>query len=136
MRILIFGGEYAIRELLRELLLVHGECTVLAGGEEALRCFALALEQRCPFHLVVCDLFSRGSASSEKMLPILWQMRSLEQKSGLCTCNRAGMLLVGAFMKAGSAESMEGLAPATFLRKPFEERELRQAVQRLGFVLS
>lgn len=136
MNILVFGGDFAIRELLRELLRFHGRCQVEIDAEHALDAWQQALEQRKRYHLLVCDMIPPGRRCCSGDMQTLWAMRALERSAGLCSCNYAGMLLVGAFLDPGGLGSvMEDLAPAAFLRKPFEERDLLLALQRLGLVL-
>jgi len=134
MNILLFGGDHAIRALFCELLEPLGCCRAEKDCEHALEAFSLALEQRRRFHLVVCDLVHTGCGRKECTLQTLWAMRAVERAAGVCCCNLSGILLAGAFMDPGGmANVMHDMAPATFLRKPFDEQDLQLALGRLGF---
>lgn len=132
MRSLVIGGDYAVRELLRELLTPFGPCQAQSCADDIVDRFAQALEQRQFYDLLVCDTVPRLQGRPDLLLQTVCALRTLEAKAGLPPCLRAGLLVVGTFRELGGILSMvEGQGPAQFLRKPFDEDALLRALERL-----
>ncbi len=133
MRSLVIGGDYAVRELLRELLTPFGPCQAQSCTDATVDSFAQALEQRQFYDLLVCDTVPRQRGRPDVLLQTVCALRTLEARAGLPPCLRARLLVVGTFRELGGILSMvEGQGPAQFLRKPFDEEALLASLERMG----
>lgn len=136
MRSMIIGEDFPIRELVSAMLEPFGPCVAATSSNEALDKFSGALSKKAPFDLIVCDLYPTKNGRTQNMMPTICAMRTLEKQARIPAHGAARLLILAAFRASETVRILEGLQPAVFLRKPFDDSALFLTLHRMGLIES
>lgn len=131
MRSLILGEDYPIRELIAAMLEPFGECVSTSDADKAIELFGHGLDNRNGFELIVCDVTPYKEGREKYLLEAVYAIRALEESSPPMPFGPAKLLLLAAFRDPETLMIIEELPPANFLRKPFDDEALDDALERL-----
>lgn len=56
MNILIVEDDFTSRNILKNIVSIHGQCDLAVDGQEAVDAFRMAWEQKKPYHLILLDI--------------------------------------------------------------------------------
>ncbi len=128
-RILITDDSSYQRALLRKILEPHGEISEAAGGKEASRLFAQALDRGLPFDLVLMDILMPGMNGHEA----LRRIQDIQDQAGIAAGERAKLVMVSSMDDPANmmqAQFEEGAA--AYVTKPYDHALLLETLRGLG----
>lgn len=131
LKVLIVDDEQVNREFLLHTLKAHGQCLAVGTGEAALGEHRRALLAEAPFALVFLDIMLPGIDG----LKTLELLRAAEDEFGLPDSARALVIVTTVLDDHQSAARafMQGNA-ASFMTKPFQARQIREELAKLGLI--
>ena len=127
MNILIAEDDASSRVYLYATLRLHGEIHIANDGDEAVDCFATALERHNPYDLVCLDIVMPAMDGHEA----LRRMRDMEQQCGTDSSHGAKIIMT---TSVGSIHDVAAAYRALcdgYLAKPFDRRAIIQELKRL-----
>ena len=129
-RYLIVDDDAVCRELLKDILSVHGECDLAYDGAEAIDAVRLALEDGAPYDLVCLDIMMPGTSGHDALQTI----RQIEARYGVLGSDGAKIIMTTALRdpKHCIAAFREGCE--SYVTKPIREEQLLAAMRQLGLL--
>ncbi len=127
-RILITDDSSYQRALLRQALEPYGEISEAAGGREACRLFAQALDGGRPFDLVLMDILMPGMDGHNALRII----RDIQDQAGVEPDGRVKVVMVSSLDDPGNmlkAQYEEGAA--AYMTKPVDQALLVETLRGL-----
>lgn len=130
-RILITDDSSYQRALLRDILEPFGEISEAAGGKEAGRLFAQALDRGRPFDLVLMDILMPGMDGHSA----LRLLHDIQEQAGIAAEDRARVVMVSSMDDPANmiqAQFEEGAA--AYVTKPYDRALLLETLRGLDIV--
>lgn len=130
-RILITDDSSYQRALLRNVLEAYGEVSEAAGGREACRLFAQALDRGRPFDLILMDILMPGMDGHEA----LRTLNDIQEQAGIAIEDRVKVVMVSSMDDPANmmqAQFEEGAA--AYVTKPFDHALLVETLRGLDFI--
>ncbi|MFP5227303.1 MAG: response regulator [Acidobacteriota bacterium] len=121
-KVLIVDDNRTNRRILEGLLTRWGMLpTVASGGTEGLKLYTEALQNGCPFRLVLTDMH----------MPKLDGFSLVEQLREVSDTSASTIMMLTSGGQRGDAKRCRELGIAAYLLKPVRQTELREAIDRL-----
>lgn len=131
MRILIVEDDFGSRVLMKKLLSGYGTCDVVVDGEEALSSFKMAWEEKNPYNLIMMDIMLPEMDGQEA----LQEIRNFEKEIGLADIDRVKVIMTTALGDPKNVVTAYNKGEASsYIVKPVEVAQLRQEMEKLGFL--
>ena len=129
MRVLIVEDDFTSRRMLKGILAFLGDCDVAVNGEEGIRAFRLAWQEKKPYDLICMDIVMPDCDGQEA----LREIREFEREKGVGGRDEVKVIMISALgdPKTVIHSYYEGGA-TSFLVKPLDAPRLLEEVQKLG----
>ncbi len=128
MRILIAEDDPASARYLEGLLSRHGECAVVADGQEAVEAFERALDENRPFALVCLDIMMPRLDGQEA----LERIRAMESARGIKPAREVKVIMTTALGDVRTVMSAYKQGATAYVTKPIASQKLLETIRTLG----
>lgn len=128
MRILIAEDDPASARYLEGLLSRHGECAVVADGQEAVEAFERALDENRPFALVCLDIMMPRLDGQEA----LERIRAMESARGIKPAREVKVIMTTALGDVRTVMSAYKQGATGYVTKPIASQKLLETIRTLG----
>ena len=129
MRMLIVEDDFVSRKLLYKYLEPYGEVDVAVDGEEALKAFELAIQEKTPYDIVWLDIMMPRLDGRQA----LKRIREIEQQLGIAGLARVKTIMTTALSDAANVvgsffkEGCDG-----YITKPYTRERIAAELNKLG----
>ena len=131
MRVLIAEDDFVARRILKEILSPYGDCDVVVDGEEAVRAFQLAQEEKNPYHLVCLDIMMPNLDGQDA----LKRIRALETERGIDKKTETKVIMITALSDPKTVFNAFYRGGATaYIVKPIDKTKLLNEIRQFGFI--
>ena len=127
-RFLIVDDDPVSREVLNDILTPHGECDVVADGNDAVEAVRQALENDNPYSMVCLDILMPHTGGHDALRAI----RRLESKHGLAASDGVKVIMTTAVRDSRHCLQAFREGCESYLAKPINATELLQQMYALG----
>jgi len=130
-RILITDDSSYQRALLRNLLEPYGEISEAAGGKEACRLFAQALDRGRPFDLALMDILMPGMDGHSALRLFI----DIQDQAGIAAEDRVKVIMVSSMDDpANMMQAQYGEGAAAYVTKPYDQALLVEVLRGLDVI--
>ena len=131
MRVLIAEDDFVARRILKEILSPYGDCDVVVDGEEAVRAFQLAQEEKNPYHLVCLDIMMPNLDGQDA----LKRIRALETDRGIDKKAETKVIMITALSDPKTVFNAFYRGGATaYIVKPIDKTKLLNEIRQFGLI--
>jgi len=130
MRILIVEDDFTSRMLLQKILAPYGECVAVSDGEEAIRAFGAAWEEKRPFTLICMDIMM-PKIDGKQALKLI---RELEARLSVEEKDKAKILMTSSLAEQQHVIDAVKSGATWYLVKPISKQKLLEELKRLKLI--
>lgn len=130
MRILIVEDDFTSRMLLQKILAPYGECAAATDGEEAIRAFGAAWEEKRPFTLICMDIMM-PKIDGKQALKLI---RELEARLSVAEKDKATILMTSSLAEQQHVIEAVKSGATWYLVKPISKQKLLDELKRLKLI--
>ena len=130
-RMLIVEDDPIARKLMVKFLSSHGDCDIAVDGEEAIRAFRLAQQDKRPYDLILMDIMMPNVDGREALSKI----REMERNAGVIGSSEVKVVMTTALGDPKSVvDSYYRSGATSYLVKPVEREKLLAELRYLGVI--
>lgn len=131
MKTLIVEDDFISRKIMKELLAPLGECDIAIDGEEAVKAFLLAHEEKRPYDLICMDIMMPNLDGHGA----LENIRDIERERGIECAREVRVIMTTALDDPKNVvDSMYRGGAISYLVKPVTRQKLLQEIRSHGLV--
>jgi len=130
MRILIVEDDFTSRMLLQKILAPYGECTAVMDGEEAVKAFGAAWEEKRPYTLICMDIMM-PKIDGKQALKLI---RELETRLSVEEKDKAKILMTSSLAEQTHVIEAVKSGATWYLVKPISKQKLLDELKRLKLI--
>ena len=131
MKILIVEDDFISRKIIKELIAPLGECDIATDGEEAVKAFRLAHEERRPYDLVCMDIMMPnldGHGALERI-------REIERELGIECADEVKVIMTTALDDPKNVvDALYRGGATSYVVKPITRQKLLKEIRSHGLV--
>ncbi len=133
MKILIVDDDFLSRKLLHFILAPYGHCDIAVNGEEAIRAFKLAMDEKKPYDLICLDIMMPEMDGQEAIKKI----RKIEKEKGIGAVDEVKVIMITALGDTRNVIDAFYFGGATsYLVKPIDHNKVVKELENLGLMRS
>jgi two-component system chemotaxis response regulator CheY len=130
MRILIVEDDFTSRMLLQKILVPYGECTGVMDGEDAVKSFCAAWEEKRPYTLICMDILMPRMDGKQALQLI----REMENRMSLDEKDKAKILMVSSLADQEHVIEAVKSGATWYMVKPISKQKLLDELRRLKLI--
>lgn len=131
MKTLIVEDDFISRKIMKELITPLGECDIAIDGEEAVKAFRLAHEEKRPYDLVCMDIMMPNLDGHGA----LEQIREIERQLGISCAGEVKVIMTTALDDPKNVvDALYRGAATSYLVKPITRQKLLKEIRSHGLV--
>jgi len=131
MRVLVVEDDATSRRMMLKILSTHGECDIAVDGEEAVKAFRMAWEEKRPYDLICMDIMMPKLDGHEA----LRRIREMEREMQLRDGDEAKVIMTTALGDPGNVVvALYQGGASSYLVKPVSKQNLLGEVRKLGLI--
>lgn len=131
MKTLIVEDDFISRKIMKELITPLGECDIAIDGEEAVKAFRLAHEEKRPYDLVCMDIMMPNLDGHGA----LEQIREIERELGIACVGEVKVIMTTALDDPRNVvEALYQGGAISYLVKPITRQKLLKEIRSHGLV--
>ncbi len=131
MRVLVVEDDFGSRRMMQKLLGPYGDIDLVVDGEEAVKAFRMAWEEKKPYVVVFMDIMMPKMDGHEA----LKRIREMERELGVKPANEAKVIMTSVLDDPKNViEAYYEGAATSYLLKPIDRDKLAFELSRLGLV--
>lgn len=131
LKILVVDDDIYSRQLLKEMLLPYGYPDMAANGDEAVKVFLMAHDEREPYDLVCLDIMMPVLNGQETLKKI----RELESEKGIHGLKGVKVIMTTALDDNRNILDAFKTGCEGYLVKPLDDDKLEKLLEKLGLVV-
>lgn len=129
LKILIVEDDFMVRQVLRDILEVHGVVDIAVNGEEAVQAFRVAWRKDEPYDLLCMDIMMPVMDGNEALIKI----REIELSLGIIGSDEVKVIMISALDDAKTVVKAYSKGGATsYIVKPIEKDRLLHEMRSIG----
>ena len=129
LKILIVEDDFMVRQVLRDILEVHGVVDIAVNGEEAVQAFRVAWRKDEPYDLLCMDIMMPVMDGNEALIKI----REIELSVGIIGSDEVKVIMISALDDAKTVVKAYSKGGATsYIVKPIEKDRLLHEMRSIG----
>lgn len=130
LRILIVEDDFISRKLLSRMLNKYGICDIAVDGNEAVKAFALSIEDKSPYDLICLDIMLPNMDGQE----VLRSIRKIEKEKSIFGLSRTKILMTTALDDSSNIFSAFRHQADGYLVKPITINTIQEQLVKLGLI--
>jgi two-component system chemotaxis response regulator CheY len=131
MRILVAEDDFISRRLIKDILIPYGECDIVVDGEEAVKAFQLAWDEKKPYDLVCLDIMMPNVNGQEA----LRRIRVVEKEKGVQGPKEAKVIMITVLDDPKTVvEALHKGGATSYIVKPISKGKLLDELRSLGLI--
>jgi two-component system, chemotaxis family, chemotaxis protein CheY len=131
MRTLIVEDEITCRQIMVAIMSPLGECEAATDGEEGVKIFRKALEEKRPYDLILMDIMMPKMDGQTALRNI----RQIEKENGIRSIQRVKVIMTTALEDQKNViEAFYKGGASSYVVKPVEKQKLLGEIKKLGLI--
>ena len=130
MKILIAEDEFTSRKLLQTFLSPLGETDIAVNGEEAIKVFSMAMDEKKPYDLICLDIMMPEKDGQA----VLKEIRAREDEKGIGGLNGVKVIMTTALKDKKNIFDAFRNGCEAYVVKPIDKVKFMQQIQELGLL--
>ncbi len=130
MKSLIAEDEFVSRELLKKMLSPYGKCDIAVNGDEAVKSFKKAVDEKEPYDLLCLDIMMPIKDGPET----LKEIRKLEQEAGIKGSAEVKVIVTTALDDQETVISSMTGGAAAYVVKPIRREKILGHLHEFGLI--
>lgn len=131
MKTLVVEDDFTSRTLLQKILASYGECDIAVNGDEAIKAFCFAMEQKIPYDLICLDIMMPMLDGQQALKAI----REVEKEKRIKGPDEVKVIMTTALEDPKTViESYYKGGATSYLVKPLDRKKLMTEIRKLGLI--
>lgn len=130
MRILIAEDDLATQKLMQRYLSSCGDCTVAVNGEDAVKAFVEAQDQKRPYDMLCLDIMMPKKSGHQ----VLEDVRRIETELGITGLDGVKVIMTTALGDSKNVIAAFREGCEAYVVKPVKKEKLYEEMEKLGII--
>lgn len=130
MRSLVVDDELVSRKKMENIMFMFGDCISVDSGKSAVQAFETSIMKGEPFDVIMLDVSMPNMDGTE----VLYEIRSIEQKSNIPKMNQSKIIMVTAQSDKDTVITCIQAGCNGYIVKPFNRTVIAQKLKELKII--